>query len=55
MKRRNSNKRRCKACGQKRAIFHYHGRVKADDEHELCPRCYRAMLNRLCASQLAAA
>lgn len=36
-------KHRCK-CGRK-AVFVYKGKVKADDDHDLCPRCWRDARN----------
>ena len=53
MRRKKEDRKLCKHCGQKRAVFHYRGRVKADADHDLCPRCYRAQLNSFYAAQLA--
>ena len=37
----------CAVCGDKRAIFFVRGgsRVHRDDDHDLCPRCYRDSRN----------
>ena len=43
----------CRACEQHPAKFRYRGDVRADRDHELCFRCFRAMVNRLRAGQLA--
>jgi len=53
--RRNTRKRECRECGEHAAIFLYYGRVRADHDHDLCPRCARRALNRLRAQQLEAA
>jgi hypothetical protein len=37
----------CRGCFARRARFSYRGRVRADLEHDLCFRCYRAMRNAL--------
>ncbi|HOX45657.1 MAG TPA: hypothetical protein PK668_18805 [Myxococcota bacterium] len=54
-KRNARRKQTCKACGQHAALFWVNGRVKADPDHDLCPRCARRALNRLRAQQLEAA
>jgi len=41
-----SRKRLCKACGRHWARFRYHGQVRWDRDHDLCPRCWRAMLDQ---------
>ena len=43
----------CRACEQHPARFRYHGEVRADRDHELCFRCFRAMVNRIRAGALA--
>jgi hypothetical protein len=37
----------CVACLERRARFRYRGVVKADADHTLCFRCYRALKNSL--------
>ena len=37
----------CVACRGRRALFRYRGVVKADADHTLCFRCFRALKNRL--------
>jgi hypothetical protein len=37
----------CLGCQAHRARFQYRGRVRADRDHTLCFRCYRAAVNRL--------
>jgi hypothetical protein len=37
----------CVACRGRRALFRYHGVVKADADHTLCFRCFRALRNSL--------
>jgi uncharacterized protein involved in tolerance to divalent cations len=38
--------RTCACCSEIQALFRYRGVVKADREHNLCFRCYRAEVNR---------
>ena len=47
MKRVMIRRRRriCRGCLQRRARFRYRGDVRADTDHELCFRCYRAVKN----------
>jgi hypothetical protein len=33
----------CVSCHEKRSVFRYHGAVRADRDHTLCFRCYRAL------------
>lgn len=47
-----SGVRLCLSCGERRALFSYRGTVKADREHNLCFRCFRAERNRLRARTL---
>jgi hypothetical protein len=44
----------CLGCRKHPARFQYRGEVRADRDHTLCFRCYRAELNRLRARALAA-
>jgi hypothetical protein len=44
----------CVACHQHPARFRYRGAVRADRDHTLCFRCYRAEVNRQRARRLAA-
>ena len=37
----------CLECRAHRARFRYRGVVRADDDHTLCFRCFRAASNRL--------
>ena len=37
----------CVACRGRRALFRYRGVVKADADHTLCFRCFRALKNSL--------
>jgi hypothetical protein len=37
----------CLGCRAHRARFRYRGQVRADRDHTLCFRCFRAELNRL--------
>ncbi len=45
----------CLGCRQHPARFRYRGEVRADRDHTLCFRCYRAEVNRQRAIRLAAA
>jgi len=45
----------CRACEAHPARFRYRGEVRADRDHELCFRCFRATVNRLHARRLSAA
>ena len=44
----------CRACQARPARFRYRGVVKADRDHTLCFRCFRAETNRQRPRQLAA-
>ena len=44
----------CLECRTQRALFRYRGEVRADRDHTLCFRCYRAELNRQRARRMAA-
>jgi hypothetical protein len=41
------DKHRCLGCARHRAVFTFRGRVRADADHNLCPRCYRSHRQRL--------
>lgn len=43
----------CRACQKQRARFRYRGEVRADRDHTLCFRCFRAEVNRQRARRLA--
>ena len=43
----------CLGCREHRARFRYRGQVRADRDHNLCFRCYRAEVNRQRARRLA--
>jgi len=43
----------CAGCREQPARFRYRGRVRADRDHNLCFRCYRAEVNRSRARRLA--
>jgi hypothetical protein len=40
------NKKLCKLCGEKKAIYFTRGKVKCDRHHDLCPRCWRRLLDK---------
>jgi hypothetical protein len=42
-----SGKHRCLECSHRRSVFAFRGRVRADADHTLCPRCYRSHRQRL--------
>lgn len=46
-------RRTCVACLEQPALFQYRGRVRADRDHTLCFRCFRAEVERLRARRLA--
>ena len=46
MGRKQENSKLCRECGDKRALFVFRGRAKRDNHHDLCPRCFRASMNR---------
>ena len=54
--RRLSQARRhiCRGCEKHPARFRYRGQVRADRDHTLCFRCYRAEVNRQRARRMAA-
>ena len=41
------HRRECVKCHQRPARFWSDGRLKADRDHDLCPQCYRAAVDRL--------
>lgn len=43
----------CLGCRSQQARFQFRGRVRADRDHNLCFRCYRAEVDRLRARRLA--
>lgn len=45
----------CRGCQAHPARFRYRGEVRADRDHELCFRCFRAVINQLRAKALAEA
>jgi hypothetical protein len=47
-----SARQACRNCQAHRARFRYRGRVRADRDHTLCFRCFRAEVNRLRARHL---
>jgi hypothetical protein len=49
---RSLDSHRCRNCQAHRARFRYRGRVRADRDHTLCFRCFRAEVNRLRARHL---
>ena len=44
----------CQSCHKRKARFQYRGHVKADRNHTLCFKCFRAERNRMRARLLAA-
>lgn len=36
----------CRTCHEQRARYRYRGQVRADRDHDMCFRCYRAEVNR---------
>ena len=55
----HSDPRMCSACGKRKALFYRKGsrlksrkRVGYSADHDLCPQCFEAMLNRLKAERL---
>ena len=44
---RKKEKKLCADCHQRRAVFHYRGRVRYRKDHDLCPECHRALMNRV--------
>ena len=42
----------CAECRARKALFRYHGQVRADHDHTLCFECYRAEVNRARARRL---
>ena len=45
----------CRLCGEHRALFRMGRAVRADRDHELCFRCFRAVCNSARARKLARA
>ena len=46
IEKRRSRQRLCRDCGQRPPRFRYRGKVKARRDHDLCPACHRALMNR---------
>jgi hypothetical protein len=44
---RRSPRHTCSACRTRPARFRYRGAVRADRDHDLCFRCFRALSNRM--------
>jgi len=42
----------CRGCASRRARFRYRGEIRADRDHTLCFRCFRAEVNRARARRL---
>lgn len=42
----------CQRCLNARALFFFHGRVSARLDHDLCPRCFRSLMQSERAHQL---
>ena len=53
-RRTRDSKHLCAACRERKARFRYRGIVKADRDHTLCFRCYRAEVNQQRARRMAA-
>jgi hypothetical protein len=49
---RRAHAHTCLGCGAHRARYSYRGRVRADRDHTLCFRCFRAASNRLRARSM---
>jgi hypothetical protein len=45
----------CVSCRERRSLFRYRGAVRADRDHTLCFRCYRALRDSVRARLLARA
>ena len=43
----------CVHCHERKSLFRYRGAVKADRDHTLCFRCYRALHNSVRALRMA--
>ena len=43
----------CVSCRERRSLFRYRGAVRADRDHTLCFRCYRALRDSMRARLLA--
>ena len=54
-RRRRLPRHTCRGCAVRPARFRYRGSVRADRDHELCFRCFRAVLERLRAQRLTGA
>ncbi len=42
----------CRCCGKHRAIFHFRGHWRCRADHDLCPRCWRAAIDRSRAAKM---
>lgn len=43
--RKRSDRHLCKGCRQSNALYVRNGHAKFRADHELCPRCYRSLLD----------
>ena len=53
MKFANNAKKLCLECRTQRALFRFGGRVKRDEKHTLCFRCFESLNDSCRASDLA--
>ena len=37
----------CQGCHQHRSVFYFRGDVRARLDHDLCPRCYKSVRERM--------
>ena len=49
----NQDRCLCSLCHVNRALFRIHGHWRRDRDHDLCPRCFRSLRDRLRAQLLA--
>ena len=49
----NQDRCLCSLCHVNRALFRIHGHWRRDRDHDLCPRCFRSLRDRLQAQLLA--
>jgi hypothetical protein len=53
MKFTNDERRVCVECKEHRALFRFRGRVRRDEKHTLCFRCFRSQQDSLRATRTA--
>jgi hypothetical protein len=49
---RPGQRRVCQRCGRNRSLYRFKGRWRARQDHDLCQRCFRSLMDQLKAQWL---